>query len=58
MRWSKTYKQLTFGATFALTAVKLQIFSGKTHHVWQLLEHVFFSCSHLDATDSITSILM
>ena len=27
---------------FALMAVKLQMFGGKTHHVATLLEHVFF----------------
>ena len=53
-----TANNLHLARQFALTAVKPQIFGGKTHHVWHLLEHVFFSCSHLDATDSITSILM
>ena len=40
--WSKTYKQLTFGVTVALTAVKLQMFGGKTRHVWHPNRTCFF----------------
>ena len=37
---------------FALTAVKLQMFGGKTFHVWHPIKHVFFiSCPSLDATN-------
>ena len=39
----------------ALTAVKLQMFGGKTRHVWQPIRTWFFvSCPRLDATDGIT----
>ena len=39
---------------FALMAVKLQMFDGKTRHFATLLEHVFFvSCPCLDASNSI-----
>ena len=39
---------------FALMAVKLHMFGGKTCHVATLLEHVFFvPCPCLDATDGI-----
>ena len=39
---------------FALTAVKLQMFCGKTRHVWHPIRTRFFvSCSRLDATDGI-----
>ena len=49
--WSKTFVQLTFGATAALTAVKLQMFGGKTRHVWQPIRTWFFvSCPRLDVT--------
>ena len=37
---------------FALTAVKLQMFGGKTRDVWHPIRTCFFvSCSRLDATD-------
>ena len=39
---------------FALMAVKLQMFCGKTRHVATLLEHVFFvSCPCLHASGGI-----
>ena len=39
---------------FALVAVKLQMFGGKTCHLTTLLEHVFFgTCPCLDATNGI-----
>ena len=39
---------------FALMAVKLQMFGGKTCHVATLLEHVYFvPCPCLDASDGI-----
>ena len=58
-RWSKTYKQLSFGATVALTAVKLQMFGGKTPHVWHPIRTCFFvSCPRLDATDGSTSFIV
>ena len=37
---------------FALTAVKLQMFGGKTRHVLHPIRTCFFlSCPHLDATE-------
>ena len=37
---------------FALTAVKLQLFGGKTRHVWHSIRTCrFVSCPRLDATD-------
>ena len=37
---------------FALTAVKLQMFGGKTRHVWHSIRTCrFVSCPRLDATD-------
>ena len=38
MRWSKTYKL----GTFALTAVKLQMFGSKACHVWHPIRTCFF----------------
>ena len=39
---------------FALMAVKLQMFGGKTPHVCTLLEHVFFvSCPRLDTITAV-----
>ena len=54
-RWSKTNKQFTFGATVALTTVKLQLFGSKTRDVWHVWHPIrtclFVSCPLLDATD-------
>ena len=48
----KHTNNLPLARQFALTAVKLQMFGGKTCHVWHPIRTCFFvSCSHLDATD-------
>ena len=48
----KHINNLPLARQFALTAVKLQMFGGKTYHVWHPIRTCFFvSCSHLDATD-------
>ena len=48
----KHINNLPLARQFALTAVKLQMFGGKTCHVWHPIRTCFFvSCSHLDATD-------
>ena len=45
---------LALAQQFALMAVKLQMFGGKTRHVWHPSRtHFFVSCSRLDATDGI-----
>ena len=49
-----TMNNLPLARQFALTAVKLQMFGGKTRHVWHPIRTCFFvSCSRLDATDGI-----
>ena len=45
---------LPLARQFALTAVKLQMFGGKTRHVWHPIRTRFFvSCSRLEAADGI-----
>ena len=51
MKISKTYKQLTFGVTVCLTAVKLQMFGSKTCHVRHPIRTCFIACPRLDATN-------
>ena len=48
----KHLNNLPLARQFALTAVKGQMFGGKTRHVWHLIRPCFFiSCPRLDATD-------
>ena len=48
----KHINNLPLAQQFALTAVKLHMFGGKTRHVWHPIRTCFFvSCSCLDATD-------
>ena len=48
----KYVNNLPLAGQFALTAVKLQMFGGKTFYVWHPLRTVFFVlCPHLDATN-------
>ena len=52
----KNIYYLALARQFALTAVKLQMFGGKTCHVWHPIRTRFFvSCPRLDATDGSTS---
>ena len=52
-RWSKVL-WTTYLWRDSLTAVKLQMFGGKTRHVWHPIRTPFFvSCSRLEATDGI-----
>ena len=53
----KRINKLALARQFALTAVKLQMFGGKTRHVWHPIRTCFFvSCPRLDATDGINII--
>ena len=48
----KYVSNLPLAGQFALTAVKLQMFGGKTFHVRHPLRTVFFVlCPHLEATN-------
>ena len=50
----KHFNSLPLALQFALTAAKLQMFGGKTRHVWHPVRTCFFvSCLRLDATDGI-----
>ena len=51
----KNIQTTYLGGQFSLTAVKLQMFGGKTRHVWHPIRTCFFfvSCPRLDATDGI-----
>ena len=50
----KHINNLALARQFALTTVKLQMFGGKTRHVWHPIRtRCFVSCPRLDAADGI-----
>ena len=54
----KHINNLPLARQFALTAVKIQMFGGKTRHVWHLFRTCFIvSCTRLDATNGIGRLL-
>ena len=50
----KHINNLPLARQFALTAVEIQMFGGKTRHVWHLFRTCFIvSCTRLDGTNGI-----